>query len=123
MKQVEDALRSEDAMDASLQVEDALRKRGCDGRIPAGSTGARSTGPRDVASDDASAHRSATAQELSIEVWNGKAIERTRVRRDSRLVETGSGKSSHLAKEHERTHQSRYADITAANPLPLADRC
>jgi hypothetical protein len=39
------------------------------------------------------------------------------------LVEPGSGKSSHLAKEHERTHQSRYADITAANPLPPADRC
>lgn len=35
----------------------------------------------------------------------------------------GSGKSSHLAKEHERTHQSRYADITVHNPLPHADRC
>jgi hypothetical protein len=85
--------------------------------------GARSTGPRDVATDDANAHRSATAQEPSIEVWDGKAIERPHVRRDSRLVETGSGKSSHLAKEHERTHQSRYADITVPNPLPPADRC
>jgi len=64
MKQVEDALRSEDAMDAPLQDRRA----------------ARNTRPRDVAADDASAHRSTTAQEPSIEVWDGKAIERTHVR-------------------------------------------
>ncbi len=52
---------------------------------------ARNTGPRDVAADDANAHRSTMAQEPSIEVWDGQAIERTHVRRDSRMVETEFG--------------------------------
>jgi hypothetical protein len=83
---------------------------------------AQSTGPRDVATDDANAHRSATAQEPSIEVWDGKAIERTHVQRDSRLVETGFGEVV-SRRSTSAPHQLRYADITVPNPLPPADRC
>jgi len=56
------------------QVERRVAQQGSDGRIPVGSTGLAAQGQvmLQVASDDASVHRSATAQELSIEVWKAR---------------------------------------------------